>query len=68
MYNFGIPEIGLFAVLIAVLVFEIAMIVNLWRSTCSNSQKMLWTIAMLVFNPISAIIYFFGFKNKQQGV
>ena len=64
MYNFGFPEVGLLIGLIVVFVFELMMLVNVWRSSIITGKKILWTVLMFACNPLAAIIYFFGFRQK----
>jgi hypothetical protein len=45
-------------VLISGLVILIWALVDLWKSKTAQNTKLLWTIVVVVFNPIGAILWF----------
>lgn len=62
--SIGFPEIILLIGLVAALTFEVVMLVALWRSSASANKKILRTALMIVFNPVAAVVYFLGFREK----
>lgn len=53
-------------VLLAILVFEIAMLVSVIRNKyITGNAKALWILGMILVHPIVAIVYFFtDYKKK----
>ena len=45
-------------VLISGLVILIWALVDLWKSKTAQNTKLLWTIVVVMFNPIGAILWF----------
>ena len=50
---------GAFAlVILGIMVFFVWALVDLWRSKATQDQKLLWTLLIVLVNPIGAIIWF----------
>ncbi|HJP96364.1 MAG TPA: hypothetical protein VJ843_03235 [Candidatus Saccharimonadales bacterium] len=61
----GFPEIILLIGLVVALVFEVATLVILWRRAATINKKILWTVLMIMFNPMAAVIYVLAFVKNQ---
>jgi predicted membrane protein len=64
----GFPEMLILIAALAAFVFEIMMLVDVWRINASTGKKILWTILILTFNLLASIIYFFGFRQKSSQI
>jgi hypothetical protein len=71
MHHAGFLGLGVFfglivfVIAIAILVFEIAMIVSAIRNRhISQTAKVWWVVGMFLIHPIVAIIYFFTDYQK----
>jgi hypothetical protein len=61
------PALGVIViiVLLAILVFEIAMFISVIRNKfITGNAKALWIVGMLLIHPLVAIVYYFTDYNK----
>jgi hypothetical protein len=61
----GVPEIIAAILIVAILVFEIAMLVSaIGNKHIDGSTKTLWIVGMFLIHPFVAIAYYFTDYNK----
>jgi hypothetical protein len=63
--DLGVPEVFIVIILLAVLTFEIFMILSaLQNKRLSDSTRALWIIGMLLVHPFVAVAYYFTDYKK----
>jgi hypothetical protein len=69
LFGLGFPLgiiFSIFLVLLAILVFEIAMVVSVIRNrSMSDTRQILWIVGMLFIHPVVAIVYYFTDYNNR---
>lgn len=61
MLAIGIPEIAIMLVVLALISFEIRVLVLIWQNKeLRISNKILWTLGVLIFHTFAALYYFFA--------
>lgn len=65
MFGMGFPEVLIVVVVLAFLVFDLYMFIQmLMDKRFSVGMKILWTITMILFGPFTHLFYFFVFYLK----
>jgi hypothetical protein len=63
----GFPEIAIILAWLAIIAFEIAMIVHVLRNKQSSLvKKVVWVAVIIVFNIFGALYYFFTEYRSQK--
>jgi heme/copper-type cytochrome/quinol oxidase subunit 2 len=67
IFMIGFPEIAIILIWLAIVGFEVAMIVHALRNKQSSLvKKIAWTIVIIVFNIFGALYYFFTEYRSQK--
>ncbi|HZL07848.1 MAG TPA: hypothetical protein VFC50_01495 [Candidatus Dormibacteraeota bacterium] len=61
----GVPEIAVIIVLLAIFVFEIAMLISaITNKNITGNTRALWIVGMILIHPFVAIGYYFTDYKK----
>ena len=68
MYNLGVPEVTILLIVLLFVIFSIWMIIDAIRSSLGVLSKTIWVLALLIFEPFAAPIYFFVIFLAKRGL